>query len=150
MSQSVCRYTKSIRNKNNYELDLEIRELVRMLLSTALLQPSDVLTAFETLQKTISETTHPFLNYFEYNYNGHTSASNGTHQNPTLDFNQFWVFQFQTLIKIQKKCCTRYLNLRPFELETNNYTDRPNAHLSFNIFLNVLSGFGFFMSNEYA
>ena len=85
LSQSVWRHIQSTGNTNNYRLDLEFSEHVRMLLSIAFLPVSDVSTAFEILQMTCPETAHPIFNYFEDNYVGRLSDANGTGQNPRFN-----------------------------------------------------------------
>ena len=84
LSLSVWRHNQSTGNTNNYKLDLEFREHVRMLLSIAFLPVSDVSTAFETLQ-TCPETTHPIFNYSEDNYVDRLTAASGNRQNPRFD-----------------------------------------------------------------
>ncbi|XP_063727137.1 uncharacterized protein LOC134854711 [Symsagittifera roscoffensis] len=112
LSQSVWRHIQTTGNTNNYRLDLEFREHVRMLLSIAFLPVSDVSTAFETLQKTCPETAHPIFNYFEDNYVGRLSAANGTRQNPRFEVDSW-------------SCHQRVITGRP---RTNNAVEGWNSN----------------------
>ena len=112
LSQSVWRHIQTTGNTNNYRLDLEFREHVRMLLSIAFVPVSDVSTAFETLQKTCPETAHPIFNYFEDNYVGRLSAANGTRQKPRFDVDSW-------------SCHQRVITARP---RTNNAVEGWNSN----------------------
>ena len=65
INQSVWRHVQSSGNTQNYNNDLNFRELNRMLLATTFLSIEDVPTAFEILQGMASEKSQPMFNYFE-------------------------------------------------------------------------------------